>query len=155
YVLRVLPALTASLVRDPTNISFWTIGPRILPGAPLAAELVSIACVALVLVLMLRWADQRGPLAPALALATAVMVLVSPLSWPFSLVIALMPAALLLGLLKARGYPLVPLVATLCVFGLLSIDQSQWYAVARAFQGAAVVWLLPSLSVALLAVLLR
>src|SRR5262249_1526057 len=129
--------------------------PRIAPSAPLAAELISLVCVGLVVGVLLIWDDPRAPLAPALGLATAAMVLVSPLSWPFSLVLVLLPAAQLPGLIKGRGYPLASLRAAVGVAALLSIDQDQWYAIVRAAHGAAVAWLLPSLSVALLAGLLR
>ena len=105
YFLDVGPALNAGFVHEPTNLSLWTLGLRLLPTAPGLATLLSAAVVALVLGLVWLAAGPRRPLGAALGVATMAAILVSPVSWYFYLVLLLLPAAYVLGQLHLSPQP--------------------------------------------------
>jgi hypothetical protein len=105
YFLQVGPSLSAAFLHEPTNLSLWTLGPRLLPAQPTLASIVSAGAVALVLGLVWRWSAADRSLGTSLGVATAAAIVVSPISWEFYLLLALLPAAYVLGVLQRRGRP--------------------------------------------------
>lgn len=181
YITRVLPSESARYAADSTNISLWTLGPRLFGGvssdllgttpplslvSPDAARLTSIGVPLLVVVAALGCARSARSLADGLGVITAVAILVNPISWQYNLVLALIPAARVLSRLRSGGYPRVPtiLAVLIALAGYLTV--LSWYelglAVGGAFVGfsppvaplAAVLALGPSYAVAGLALLL-
>jgi len=128
YFLDVGPALNADFVHEPTNLSLWTLGPRLLPTVPALATLLSAAVVALVLGLVWLAAGPPRRLGAALGAATMAAILVSPVSWYFYLVLLLLPAAYVLG--QLRQSPQLGAAATLASV-LLLVYVPAWLPAAR------------------------
>lgn len=102
YLLEVGPSLNATFLSEPTNLSLWTLGPRLLQGPSIAASAVSTVAVGLLLVLVWRWSAPHAPLGRSLGLATAASIVANPVSWEFYLVLALLPAAVAGGALRVH-----------------------------------------------------
>ena len=101
--------------------------PPLLLVSPDAARLMGIGVPLLIVVAALAATRSARSLADGLGVMTAVAILVSPISWQYNLVLALIPAALVLSRLRSGGYPRVPtilavLVALACYLTVLS-----WY----------------------------
>lgn len=125
YFLRVGPTLTADFLHEPTNISIWTLGPRLFANSAEASAVVSAMAVGGLLIAVWHVGSPAYSLDLSLGFATAAAVVLSPLSWQFYLVLALLPAAYAL---RCRREPRVvaSLVAlTVTPFGarLLSAGQ--------------------------------
>jgi hypothetical protein len=147
YFFHVLPQMSSAFFAEPTNMSLWTVAPRLalsLPNAILpAAVLLAATWIAL----------RRKALGDALGLVTVASLLTSPLMWYFYLTLALLPMGQLVAAIVRRGLQLTHIVAAVCVFALLSVSQERLIDLARAGGGA---WALmePALALGLLGILL-
>jgi len=147
YLTRVLPVMAGAFFTEPTNISLWTVAPR-LGNATLSAVLpAAIVLVALV------WARRRASLGASLAMMTIVSLLVSPIVWHFYLVLALLPLAQIVAELWRRGLRRAEVAAGLGLLVLMSVSQSGLIAFGHGGPGMGIV-LVPVLALALLGVLL-
>jgi len=147
YLTRVLPVMAGAFFTEPTNISLWTVAPR-LGNATLSAVLpAAIVLVALV------WARRRAPLGASLAMMTIVSLLVSPIVWHFYLVLALLPLAQIVAELWRHGLRRAEVAAGLGLLVLMSVSQSGLIAFGHGGPGMGIV-LVPVLALALLGVLL-
>ena len=156
YATRVLPEVSALYAAEPTNISLWTVGPRLFERAD-AARVVGAAPPMLVLLLSLAWLRGTSSVCHALGVLTCVSILVNPISWGYYLVLAVLPGAQVLAWLRERGYPRVPLALAGMVGVGLYLGGGDWRALASlvGFEPLAnLVTLGPGLSVGALGVLL-
>ena len=134
YLTKVLPLVQGIYRAALGNMSLWSVGWRIFDGtrsqlssgivapplvrSPVAAQVVSIALSSLLLlVAALAVRKQRSP-DVSLGVMICVSILISPLSWPHYLVLAIIPAAhvvrwLLWHRLPSRETNLALLVAVL------------------------------------------
>jgi hypothetical protein len=147
YVTNVLPMMSPAFLDEPTNMSLWTVAPR------LGSTALSGILPAAALLVAVWWACRRIPLAASLAMMTVASLLVSPILWYFYLVTALLPMAYVIAVLWRRGLPLAELVAALGVFGLLSVSQYQLTQLGDGGAGAAIM-LEPTVALVLLGGLL-
>jgi len=143
YVLRVLPMMSAAFFNEVTNMSLWTVAPRL--GWPVLSPLVPG-----VVLLVAAWWVRRRALDVGLAMMTVVCLLVSPITWYFYVVLALVPLAYGLGVARKSGNRQV--AAVVAVFVLLGVSQTNLVDLARAGAGGAVL-LEPALALCLLGVL--
>jgi glycosyl transferase family 87 len=104
YFFHVLPEWNAGFLHEPTNASLEAVGQRAFPDQPLAAQLVSLALIAGVLLLVWRSAGPNRPITLALGMATAASIMVSPVGWAYYLVLALLPVANAVTLLRKRPH---------------------------------------------------
>ncbi len=128
YATDVMPSISASYALEPTNISLWTLGPRLF-GATTLGHLVGLAVPALVLAIAVLWLTVRRPATnQALAVMTCVAVVVSPIAWDYDLVLLIVPLILLAGDVYRDGFPrrvsAVTAVAALGLYIPLPIWQS-------------------------------
>jgi hypothetical protein len=132
YLTQVLPSVSAFYATELTNISLWTLGPRLFQAtAPDAARLVGIGVPAVVLLITLLWLHRRPSTETALGVMTCVSVLVNPISWQYYLVLVLIPAAHLVEWLHAYRYPRVPTLLTVVVGIALYLSGGEWRELAR------------------------
>jgi len=145
YVTRVLPSVSAQYAAETSNVSLWTVGPRLFRGidagslagtpplipSPQVAQLVGATIPVLVVVLAIAWLRARPPVGTALGVMTCVGILVNPISWQYYLVLALIPAALVLHWLHVHGYPRLQTILALVVGVALFLTDESWYALAR------------------------
>ncbi len=127
YVTWVLPSMSSGYRTEPSNISLWTVGPKLfatidpmdyarLPviGSVLIAGLLPAALLAACCWWMAATQpDQRR----ALAVMTCAAVLLSPISWEYDLVLGILPACFLVALVRSRraGGPQLALYLALAV----------------------------------------
>jgi hypothetical protein len=146
YLLHVLPTISRAFFAEPTNMSLWTLGPRL--GLPDLAWVLPVGVL-----LVTAWlACTRLTLRGGLGLMTLAGLLASPITWAFYLVLALLPLFNLLGDAARPHRRPWEVAALVCVFLLLSISQAVLFELARAGLGAGVL-LEPALALAMLAVL--
>lgn len=140
YLTHVLPSVSALYAIEPTNISLWTVGPRLFGGtvggspnggpplvaSPEAARLVGFGVPLLVLALSAVWLRSRPPLRTALGVMTCVSILVNPISWQYYLVLLLLPAAQVIHWLHVRGYPVTQTIIALVVAVALDLTSGEW-----------------------------
>jgi hypothetical protein len=156
YTTRVLPRVSALYATEPTNISLWTVGPRLFEAAE-AARVVGAAVPLLVVLVSLVWLRARPSLCHALGVLTCVSILVNPISWGYYLVLAIVPAAQVLAWLRERRYPRVPLLLGALIGVGLYLGGGDWRALASLVGFAPLANLItlgPGLSVGALALLL-
>jgi hypothetical protein len=156
YATRVLPQVSAGYANEPTNISLWTVGPRLF-NDPQAARVVGALVPLGVLVATLAWLRSRPAMCHALGVLACVSVLVNPISWGYYLVLAILPAAQVLAWLRARGYPKLPLLLASGVGLALYLGGGDWRALASLVGFAPLAKLIvlgPAVSIGALAVLL-
>jgi hypothetical protein len=142
YVGRVLPMMSAAFQNEPTNMALWTLGPRLgLPwlGWPLVAGAVVLGC----------WWSLKRSLSAGLAMMTVVSLLVSPITWYFYLVLALVPLAYVLRVMRGGGLRPVEFGLGAIALVLLSVPQALFSEIDRSGAGA-VVFLVPTLGVVML-----
>jgi len=145
YVTQVLPSTSALYANEVTNLSWWTIGPRLFRGtsaqgmsapplvdSPVAATLVGIALPCLMIGLACLWLMLARPqLLSALGVFTGVALIGNPICWAYYLGLAVLPAARVARTLPLFGRRVAPwLVAGLCV-GLLIPVQDDVIQLAR------------------------
>jgi glycosyl transferase family 87 len=147
YVTRVLPQLSASYALEPTNISLWTLGPRVVGTTSIVATIISICAVgALLVVLWMRSGRNIRP-GVAFALAAAISVIVSPISWVFYLVLTLVAVAGVVGELRRLKWPRNLLILSVIVGVCLSPYLPTWTALAAT---APLLGLAPAIAVLML-----
>jgi hypothetical protein len=164
WLTYALPATTAVTSGEAWNMSLWTLGRRLVVGtgpgiadyltapplvhAPALAQPLSLLAVGAVLLFALRPGRALGA---AYGVAVCAAVLVSPMVWDYYLLLALLPAGLLVRDLAGRGWPHAETRAMLVALALLALPRPTWEALARAAAGIspngdpAVIplWLLP------------
>jgi alpha-1,2-mannosyltransferase len=145
YVLRVLPMMSAAFFNEVTNMSLWTVAPRL--GWPALSPLLPG-----VVLLVAAWWVRRRALDLGLAMMTVVCLLVSPISWYFYLVLALLPLTYVLGVAWLQRLGLRQLAAIVGVFALMGVSQANLVDLARAGAGGAIL-LEPALALCLLGLL--
>jgi hypothetical protein len=147
YFFHVLPLMSAGFFREPTNMSLWTVAPRLGLAMPNAT-------LAVVVLLAATWiALRRRRLGDALGLATVASLLTSPIMWYFYLTLALLPLGQVVAAITRRGLRASEIAAAVCVFVLLSVSQEQLIQFARAGAGAGIL-MEPALGLILLGILL-
>jgi hypothetical protein len=147
YVFGVLPSITTGFLPEATNMSLWTVAPRL--GSPVLSGLLP----AVGLVAAAWWSCRRQPLGISLAMLTVASLLISPIMWYFYLVLALLPLGHVLALVIERGFRLGEVCAAAGVLALTSVSQAQLIELIHG--GAATALLLePALALLLLAALL-
>lgn len=147
YFFHVLPLMSAGFFTEATNMSLWTVAPRLGLAIPNAT-------LAVVVLLTATWiALRRRTLGDALGLATVASLLTSPILWYFYLTLALLPLGQVVAAITRRGLRAGEIAAALFVFGLLSVSQDQLIQVARAGAGAGIL-MEPALGLGLLGILL-
>jgi alpha-1,2-mannosyltransferase len=147
YVFGVLPSITTGFLPEATNMSLWTVAPRL--GSPVLSGLLP----AVGLVAATWWSCRRQPLGISLAMLTVASLLISPIMWYFYLVLALLPLGHVLALVIERGFRLGEVCAAAGVLALTSVSQAQLIELIHG--GAATALLLePALALLLLAALL-
>jgi hypothetical protein len=114
YLTRVLPMMSLMFRTEPTNIALWTLGPRL--GMPWLGYLLAATALALA-----AWWSRNRDLQPGLAMMIVASLLVSPITWDFYLVLALLPLAHVYGVVRKRGARLLDGCLIACVLVLLSI----------------------------------
>jgi Glycosyltransferase family 87 len=129
YGTRVLPQVSALYADEPTNISLWTVAPRLLGQGQMPRGIAAVVPV-LVALASLAWLRTRPALGHALGVLTCVSVLVNPISWGYYLVLAVMPAAQVLACLRVRGYPPLPTALAVLVAVGLYLGGGDWRALA-------------------------
>jgi hypothetical protein len=142
YVFRVLPMMSAAFFNEVTNISLWTVAPRL--GWP-ALSLVLPGGVLLVA----AWWTRGRAFAAGLAMMTVVSLLVSPITWYFYVVLAVLPLTFVLGSVWRRGLARRDLAAVVAVFALTCVSQANLEDLVRDGVNGAVL-LEPALAVCLL-----
>jgi alpha-1,2-mannosyltransferase len=145
YVLRVLPMMSAAFFNEVTNMSLWTVAPRL--GWPSLSPLLPG-----VVLLVAAWWVRRRELDLGLAMLTVVCLLVSPITWYFYLVLALLPLAYVLGVAWQQRLGLRQLAAIVGVFALMGVSQANLVDLARAGAGGEIL-LEPALALCLLGLL--
>jgi Glycosyltransferase family 87 len=147
YLTHVLPTMSSAFLNEPTNMSLWTVAPRLgsisLSGLVPAAALVATAW----------WSCQRRPLGVSLAMMTIASLLVSPITWDFYYLLALLPVTQVMSAIWRRGLRRAETAAALSVFGLMIVSQDGLIRLADAGLGAGVL-LEPAAAVVLLGILL-
>jgi Glycosyltransferase family 87 len=146
YLTRILPAAASAFALAPTNMSPWTVAPRL--GSSALSALLPCAFA----LLAVWWSCQRRPLAVSLAMLTIASLLVNPIVWYFYFVLALLPLAHVCAALWKRGLRRAEVIVALGVFGLLSVSQSKLIELGRGGVGTGVL-LEPALGLLLLACL--
>jgi hypothetical protein len=145
YFGSVLPAVSATYATEATNLSLWTIGPRLFAGtavfgsrvpplvdSSIAARIVGLAIPALILGLTVAWLVRARPaLGPALGVMTGVALVINPISWAYYLVLMLLPIAMLIRALVQQRSPVASAVAIGCGMLLIPLD-GQLVALAQA-----------------------
>lgn len=177
YFTRVLPMMSALYASEVTNLSWWTVGPRLFRGTegagvaapplvdwPFAATLVGLLLPVVVLGVAIGWLVLARPqLRAALGVCTAIALIVTPISWAYYLGVALLPVAAVARALSARGWPVVETLAASMSVALLIVVQGQLIQLARGIGGGpsgdmttlgSVVTLAPGVGVAGLAAVL-
>jgi hypothetical protein len=147
YVFGVLPRMSSAFFAEPTNMSLWTVTPRL--GLAIPPALLPVAVL-----LGATWiACRRAPLGDALGLMTVASLLISPIMWYFYLTLALLPLARVVAAVHRRGLRAGDILASVCVFGLLSLSQGQ---LIDSVRGGAGVWTLmePAFALVVLGILL-
>jgi Glycosyltransferase family 87 len=147
YLTHVLPTMSSAFLNEPTNMSLWTVAPR------LGSISLSALAPAAVLVATAWWSCQRRPLGVSLAMMTIASLLVSPITWDFYYLLALLPVTQVMSAIWRRGLRRAEIAAALCVFGLMSVSQDGLIKLANAGLGAGIL-LEPAAAVALLGILL-
>jgi hypothetical protein len=142
YVLRVLPTMSGMFFSEVTNMSLWTVGPRL--GSPGLSWLLPGA----VLVGAAWWTRRRG-LALSLAMMTVICLLVSPITWYFYLVVALLPLTYVVGVVWKRGLGRRGVAVLAGVLALTSVSQANLVDLARGGAGGAIL-LEPALALCVL-----
>jgi hypothetical protein len=145
YVFRVLPRMSAAFFYEVTNMSLWTVAPRL--GWPALSPVLPG-----VVLLVAAWWARRRALDAGLAMTTVLCLLVSPITWYFYLVLALLPLAYVLGFVWQRGLRRRQLAAVVGVFALMGVSQANLVDLARAGAGGSIL-LEPTLAVCLLGLL--
>ncbi len=122
YFGSVLPAMSAGYRTEPTNISLWSVGPKLfssvdggayasLPAAWATAVAGIVPIVALCLCCL--WLAIRRPeLRQAVAAMTCATVLLNPISWEYCLVLLIVPVFVLAAWFAVHRFPRAPLTAT-------------------------------------------
>jgi hypothetical protein len=142
YVFRVLPRMSAAFFYEVTNMSLWTVAPRL--GWPALSPVLPG-----VVLLVAAWWTRRRALDAGLAMMTVLCLLVSPITWYFYLVLALLPLAYGLGFVWQRGLRRRQLAAVMGVFALMGVSQANLVDLARVGAGGSIL-LEPTLAVCLL-----
>jgi hypothetical protein len=145
YVFRVLPMMSGMFFSDVTNMSLWTVASRL--GSPG----LSWVLPATVLLGAAWWIRRRG-LAVSLATMTVICLLVSPITWYFYLVLALLPVMYLVGEAWRGGLRRRDVAAVVTVFALTSVSQANLIDLARARADGAIL-LEPALALCMLGLL--
>jgi len=152
YVVVVLPGISASMASERTNISLWTVGPRLfatLPAAHAAAALPAVVAIAFCV-----WAARHRPtLRAAMAVGVALSSVLSPLAWQFYMVLAVLPLSYVVGMFVRRRVRASHGLLGLAAFVLLTISYHAWLDIAAAVR-LDVVLLGPTLGIVLLALLI-
>jgi hypothetical protein len=146
YVLRVLPMMSGMFFSEVTNMSLWTVAPRL--GSPGLSWVLPAA----VLVGAAWWTRGQG-LAVSLAMMTVICLLVSPITWYFYLVLALLPVMYLVGEVWRGGLVRRDIAAVVGVFALMSVSQANLVDLARGGAGGAIL-LEPALALCVLGLVL-
>jgi hypothetical protein len=132
YVTQVLPAVSALYATEPTNISLWTVGPRLFQSSmPELSRLVGVGVPAVVVLCALVWLRRRPSLETALGVTTCVSVVVNPISWQYYVVLVLLPAAHVVRWLHAHRYPRVPTILAAAIGIALYQPGGEWRELAR------------------------
>jgi hypothetical protein len=147
YLTNVLPVMSNAFQNEPTNMSLWTVAPR------LGSSWLSGVLPTAVLVVAVGWTCRRLSLGISLSVMTIASLLTSPILWYFYLVLALLPMTHVLAALWRRGLRRTDVAAALLVFGLNSVSQNKLVELGDAGGGAAIL-LEPAVGLILLAVLL-
>jgi hypothetical protein len=162
YFTEVLPGLTAGYRTEPTNISLWTLGPRLLEElSPTAstnlsttdAFLLGAIAPATVAVAIAVWMGARPDLLSALGVVTCAVILLNPISWDYYIVLALIPILLVVAWLRANCFPVRQTLVASCVALALFWGEGTWQAVSTV-AGQPLLTLGPSLAVTVLMLLL-
>jgi hypothetical protein len=103
YLFRILPAWNAGYLHEPTNLSPARLGHSIFVDQPLSGQLVAIGIVATGLFVVWWSAAPDRPIRFALGIATAAALVVNPVVWTFYVVLALLPIANALGVLRTHS----------------------------------------------------
>jgi hypothetical protein len=104
YFFHVLPEWNAGFLHEPTNASLVAVGQRLFTDQPLLAQVVSLALIAAVLVLVWWSAAPSRPITLALGVATAASIMIGPVAWAYYPVLALLPIANAVSLLRKRRH---------------------------------------------------
>jgi Glycosyltransferase family 87 len=147
YLTRVLPTLAGAFFAEPTNLSLWTVAPR------LGNDALRAALPATVLLVALWGTSRRMPLRLSLPIMTVISLLVSPIVWDFYLVLALLPLAQTVAELWRRGPRPAEFAVALGLVALMSVSQGELVALGHAGFGMGIM-LVPMLTLALLGSLL-
>jgi hypothetical protein len=102
YFFHVLPGWNSGYLHEPTNLSPARLGQVLFADAPLLAQLVAVASAAIALALVWWSAAPGRPLRLALGTATAAAVVANPVVWEFYFVLALLPIANAVSVLRTR-----------------------------------------------------
>jgi hypothetical protein len=150
YFTRVLPVVTETYKVSASNLSLWTLGWRIFHGleevqvpgivapplvvsesgaAMLAALLPFLVTIACLLASRHRDPDSQ------FALLTCASILTSPIAWNHYLVLAIIPAALIIARLAGHRFPRGKTNAALLVAMLLIIPEVWWLRLGRLVSG--------------------
>jgi hypothetical protein len=106
YFFHVLPDWNTGYLREPTNLSPARLGQVLFADQPLLAQIVSMAVVAIALAFVWWSAAPRRPLRFALGIATAAALVANPVVWEFYFVLALLPIANAVSVLRTHLDPL-------------------------------------------------
>jgi hypothetical protein len=145
YLVRVLPMMSAAFFNEVTNMSLWTVAPRL--GSPALSGVLPT-----IVLLVAAWWVRGRALGLSLALMTVISLIVSPITWYFYLVLALVPLIYLVGAVWRRGVGLRAVAALLAVFALTCVSQANLIDLARSGADGAVL-LEPTLALCLLGLL--
>jgi hypothetical protein len=147
YVREVLPAVSEIYLSLPANISIWTLGYRTFIGSvdvrptvdvlyapPLVAASALARPIAVVMALIVLaaavWAARSLPQPWDYALLLASSIVINPVAWMHYLVLAFLPATLMIGWLARTGFPSRPTTWALAVALLLLTPYALWDALA-------------------------
>jgi hypothetical protein len=146
YVSDVVPRVSAIHATQAVNTSLWTVGPRLFRGtegevlgfalpvvaSPDAARVVGFMLPLVVVVIALGWMLRaRPPLAAALGLMTCVAVLVNPLSWPYNLLLLILPMAHVIRWLHAGQFPMLSTLLAVLIGVSLFVPDRLWSELGR------------------------
>lgn len=102
YFFHVLPDWNAGYLHEPTNLSPARLGQGLFADQPLLVLIGALAIVAAALALVWWAAAPRRPITLALGTATAAALVANPVVWEFYFVLALLPIANAVSVLRTR-----------------------------------------------------
>ena len=159
YFTRTLPPLAQVYSVISSNLSVWTLGPRVFHGTepgvtmgavmmsrtydvsitplvyfPLAGQILSAVAVLVVLLLALKAVHNQLRLDPGFGIFVCVSILLSPIAWSHYLVLAIIPLAQTIGWLIHQHWPSGQTNLAIPL-ALLLIPQSEWVKLGRLLAG--------------------